>query len=138
MFRVTGDWVKAFSTRGGGWNRAQLECLGVKWPPRHGWLLKLIGTEITEQDKAKFEQLQGQTLKLKRINAGQSPQAKSKVEYRRELLDWYKQMVTVAARLSPEARSELEAWEQLNLNGHSIGTTDWPGWQRYMPPRPSR
>jgi hypothetical protein len=38
----------------------------------------------------------------------------------------------------PEAeRTELDKWEKENLDGHSIGTSDWPGWKKYIGPKPT-
>lgn len=74
MFEVTEDWVKANRSGKGGWNRQQLELLGVKWPPIRGWLNETVGRQITDVDKQRFESLQGLTQKLR--NAGQSPKAK--------------------------------------------------------------
>ena len=37
-----------------GWNRSQLDLLGVKWPPSKGWLSNLVGTYI---DDDKWHQL---------------------------------------------------------------------------------
>lgn len=38
----------------GGWNRKQLEILGVAWPPLKGWKRKLIGTDLEAE---KFDKL---------------------------------------------------------------------------------
>lgn len=38
----------------------------------------------------------------------------------------------------PEAeREELDKWEKDNLDGHSVGTSDWPGWEKYIGARPT-
>lgn len=38
MAVVTADLVYAIRSKAGGWNRHQLEALGVEWPPQNGWL----------------------------------------------------------------------------------------------------
>ena len=38
--------------------------------------------------------------------------------------------------MSAGERAELDAWEKENLDGYSIGTSDWPGWEEYIGPRP--
>lgn len=39
----------------------------------------------------------------------------------------------VAYQHMPEAaREELYAWERINLDGRLIGTSDWPGWERFI------
>jgi hypothetical protein len=141
VFEVTEAWIKRYRSGSGGWNRAQLTYVGVGWPPPHGWLKETVGRVITDENARMFESLKGQTLKSLRKttsqSATQSPQAKSKAQFRRELLDWYKQMVSVASQMTPALKAELEAWEQTHLDG-TTGTSDWPGWLRYMPPRPRR
>lgn len=62
VFEVTEEWVKAFQSGNRGWNRAQLECIGVEWPPQKGWIQRIEGTSISEVAKARFEQLKGKTL----------------------------------------------------------------------------
>lgn len=37
--------------------RAQMEALGVQWPPEKGWLSRLVGTEISEDRYAEFVRL---------------------------------------------------------------------------------
>lgn len=74
MFEVSAEWVRSYQSVKGGWNRAQLEILGVKWPPSSGWVIQVVGRLISDEDKRRFEQLQGQTLKLRK--AGQSGEAR--------------------------------------------------------------
>lgn len=62
MFEVTEDWVKAYKSRSGGWNRAQLACIGVEWPPRSGWVKRVIGRQISDESRRQFETLKGETL----------------------------------------------------------------------------
>ncbi|GLZ43791.1 hypothetical protein [Actinokineospora sp. NBRC 105648] len=30
--------------------------------------------------------------------------------------------------LTDEQRAEFQAWATANVDGHSVGTSDWPGW----------
>jgi hypothetical protein len=47
--KLTHESLHAIGTSNGvDWNRKQLEILGVSFPPKKGWLKKLIGTEITD------------------------------------------------------------------------------------------
>lgn len=46
---------------GGGWNRYQLEALGVTWPPTSGWKWGLVGTEIDDATARKFIALKDQS-----------------------------------------------------------------------------
>lgn len=34
---VTDDLIHKIRSRAGGWNRIQLDALGVEWPPKKGW-----------------------------------------------------------------------------------------------------
>lgn len=34
--------------------------------------------------------------------------------------------------MTPEQMAELEDWEVKNIDGHSIGTHDWPGWEQII------
>src|SRR5690606_12797341 len=50
---------------------------------------------------------------------------------------WTGMMLGAHAAMSPTERAELESWERSNLTGDGeIATSDWPGWSRYLPPRP--
>lgn len=58
------------------------------------------------------------------------------VAYAGEPLEWMAQMAVVY-RMMPEAdRVALHQWEADNLDGHSVGTSDWPGWVQYIGPPP--
>lgn len=43
----------------GGWTRAQLEILGIEWPPESGWPRRVIGTELDDIDAEAFLSLRG-------------------------------------------------------------------------------
>jgi len=45
--KLTDENLHALGTNGKGFNKKQLSVLGISWPPKGGWLKKLIGTEIT-------------------------------------------------------------------------------------------
>lgn len=53
--KITFDWLTKNCTRRGGYNRVQIEAVGLKWPPRHGWKNRIVGREITEQQQQLFE-----------------------------------------------------------------------------------
>ena len=74
MFVVTQKWIKAFQNGNGGWNRAQLECIGVEWPPVHGWIRRAEGKLIDEAQKARFELLKGKTLAVLKQKARSTPE----------------------------------------------------------------
>lgn len=59
--RVTRELIETGRTGSGGWNKRQLKILGVKWPPRKGWLSRSIGKLITPEDAKLFVELKGAT-----------------------------------------------------------------------------
>lgn len=59
-------------------------------------------------------------------------------EFRVDMLCWMTAMVA-AFRAMPEAkRQELLDWEERNLNGSTVCTSDWPGWTQYVGAKPTR
>ena len=51
--QLTSENLHAAASAGSGFNYDQLDILGVVCPPRRGWLQKLIGTHISDEDYAK-------------------------------------------------------------------------------------
>jgi hypothetical protein len=39
---------------GHSWNAEQIAILGIKWPPRKGWIVDLIGKEIPDESYERF------------------------------------------------------------------------------------
>ncbi len=54
MIKVTKELLEQGKSKAGGWNAKQLGWLKLKWPPEKGWQEKIIGTEITLNNAAKF------------------------------------------------------------------------------------
>lgn len=54
---ITQGWIAQHATGQAGWTRAQLECLGVDWPPTKGWRSRLINTSISDAKAREFERL---------------------------------------------------------------------------------
>ncbi len=57
--KLSSETLHFLGTGGCGWNKPQLEILGIKWPPRNGWLKDLVGREIAEEDYQKLLELRG-------------------------------------------------------------------------------
>lgn len=55
--RITAEWIQDYATRKGGWTQEQLRILGVSWPPKSGWLDKLVGQELSNEKAQQFQQL---------------------------------------------------------------------------------
>ena len=57
MHTVTKRWLNANRTKKGGFNMAQTNILGAKWPPSKGWMKSVCGKVISIEDKLRFEEL---------------------------------------------------------------------------------
>lgn len=54
---VTREYIHRHKTLRGAWNKVQIEALGLKWSEKtHGWIDRLEGTEISEEQAKKFEE----------------------------------------------------------------------------------
>jgi hypothetical protein len=49
-------------------------------------------------------------------------------------LQWYGKMVTCIEDLPPAEKAELDRWDSERPDG--VGTSDWPGFAKYLPPKP--
>lgn len=54
MVKLTKEFIQQHKTDYGGWTKAQIEALGLKWPPRHGWQERLVGKEISAEAAQRF------------------------------------------------------------------------------------
>ena len=48
--KLTREIIEQHKTEKGGWTRAQLQAIGVGWPPPRGWVQAVIGREISAED----------------------------------------------------------------------------------------
>jgi hypothetical protein len=55
-----------------------------------------------------------------------------------EVYAWFTAMVGVAKALPADERDALVRWEAKNLGKRGVGTSDWPGWEKYIGIRPMR
>jgi hypothetical protein len=53
-----------------------------------------------------------------------------------ELLTWYEKMSEAHDSMYEEDKQALAEWERENLDGSTVGTSDWPGWEKYIGKRP--
>ena len=44
-----------FRTDRGAWTKPQIEALGIDWPPRKGWIDRIVGKELSADNQVKFE-----------------------------------------------------------------------------------
>ena len=54
MTLITAEFIEAGKSASGGWSRAQLQILGVAWPPPKGWKTVVVGKSIKEADAKLF------------------------------------------------------------------------------------
>jgi hypothetical protein len=57
--------------------------------------------------------------------------------FRIELLGWYAAMVAASKAMPDSEMCELLDWETRNLDGCPVGTSDWPGWEKYTGKKPT-
>lgn len=53
--KLTREYIMKFRTDRGSWTQPQIEALGIDWPPRHGWIDRLEGKEISDDNRIRFE-----------------------------------------------------------------------------------
>jgi hypothetical protein len=41
-------------------------------------------------------------------------------------------MMGVYAALPEAKKKDLHKWDSTHVNGHNVGTSDWPGWAKYI------
>ena len=54
------EFIELGQSNEGGWNRAQLQVVGVDWPPIKGWKDRLCGEEFTQEQLNQFLTLKGE------------------------------------------------------------------------------
>lgn len=55
--KITREFILNNRTERGMWNKAQLEIIGVTWPPLGEWINRSVGKEISDEDAKKFIEL---------------------------------------------------------------------------------
>ncbi len=53
--KVTCEFIMENRTERGAWTYAQIEDLGLKWPPLKDWIDSVIGQELTDAQVVKFK-----------------------------------------------------------------------------------
>ncbi len=48
-------WLQSCKTNKGAWTKAQADILGLEFPLKKGWQQKIIGLEISDSDRQRFE-----------------------------------------------------------------------------------
>ncbi|MGH7975993.1 MAG: hypothetical protein ACREC8_04965 [Limisphaerales bacterium] len=47
-------------------------------------------------------------------------------------LEWFGAMYGAYQAMPEKEKMELLQWERENLDGCTVGTSDWPGWEKYI------
>lgn len=70
----------------------------------------------------------------------QDEQKKTRGESSKErseaIVNWHAKLIEAYRVMSDEEKQELAEWEKKNVDGHNVGTSDWPGWERYIGKKP--
>ncbi len=56
--------------------------------------------------------------------------------YREKIRDYFGMMMGVYAAMPDEEKQKLLDWEKNNLGRSAVGTSDWPGWEKYIGKKP--
>lgn len=54
--KITREEIHKASSENGGWKKAQLELLGISWPPKPGWINRTILKEFEEEKIIQFKE----------------------------------------------------------------------------------
>ena len=76
--KLTQQIIHSAGTSGIGFNFHQLYVLGVKWPPKHGWIQELVGREVSDE-------VWNLVLSLKGKRRGERREILSKTPFRKEI-----------------------------------------------------
>lgn len=71
----------------------------------------------------KLELKDKETGKVEHITLGED------LENDESLLRFMALMMVAVQFMTEEQKRELTEWEAENIDGHSVGTSDWPGWE---------
>lgn len=52
--KLTHELIMQYRTPKGGWRKAQIEALGLTWPPQKGWVKEVVGMELTDRQFHQF------------------------------------------------------------------------------------
>jgi hypothetical protein len=52
---VTREYIMKHRTARGAWTLAQIQALGLVWPPLQGWIDSVVGQTITDEQARRFE-----------------------------------------------------------------------------------
>lgn len=86
MFVITKEWFDSNRDFIAGLNRAQAEAIGEAYPLKKGWKDRVIGKEITLEQKENYEKLKGCVSSVRKKKAKAARSLKS-LEAEKEVLE---------------------------------------------------
>lgn len=75
-------------------------------------------------------------VKDKKTGEVETIELEADLENDHSLLRFMALMQLASKFMTPEQIEELEDWEVKNIDGHSISTADWPGWEQIIGKKP--
>lgn len=87
MITITQEFLALNKSDRGGFRNAQLYILGESWPPQKGWMKRIMGKEITEEEAALFKKYATtRTTKKERkaIKASLKPKKPAQIAYEKK------------------------------------------------------
>lgn len=80
------------------------------------------------------------TVEVKDKNTGEveTIELEAELENDHSLLRFMALMQLASKFMTSEQIEELEDWEVKNIDGHSISTADWPGWEQIIGKKPKK
>ena len=105
---ITRKYIMKFRTDRGAWTKPQIEALGIDWPPRKGWIDRVVGKEIRPDNQIQFEARIGITKYRKQRKAKDFSTAEQSFDTKKvEALRRYEERKT-EEQLDREALTELD------------------------------
>lgn len=74
----------------------------------------------------------------KRTGQIENIQLESDLENDVSLLRFMALMMVASDYMTKEQKEELQKWERENIDGETIGTSDWPGWEPLIGKKPKK
>jgi hypothetical protein len=111
MIRITKELIDQGATKGIGWNKKQLEILGVEFPLKKGWKNQIIGNLISQEDAVKF-------LKL------------SKTAIERPVIKEGSKRIKLTHELIERGRSKKGSWNRSQLEILGVKPENKDGWKK--------
>jgi DNA-binding MarR family transcriptional regulator len=61
---------------------------------------------------------------------------RARTDFAQQMVNWTNRMMETYRNMSTRDRQALSDWEAKNLNGNTVGTSDWPGWEKLIGRKP--